>query len=61
MYSVTLIGFLKKLFMVAEAAKLFFLNENLRKAQQKNENDTFNNDKRISNNVPETPDTTTEG
>ena len=24
MYSVTLIGFLKKLFMVAEAAKLFF-------------------------------------
>ena len=38
-----------------------FSNEKLRKAQQKKENDTSNNDESISNNVPETPDTSTEG
>ena len=38
-----------------------FSNENLRKAQQKKENDTSNNDESTSNNVPETPDTRTEG
>ena len=38
-----------------------FSNEKLRKAQQKKENDTSNNDESISNNVPETPDTNTEG
>ena len=36
-------------------------NENLRKAQQKKKNDTSNNDESISNNVPETPDLSTEG
>ena len=34
--------------------------ENLRKAQQKKENDTSNNDESNSSNVPERPDTSTE-
>ena len=38
-----------------------FSNDNLRKAQKKKENDSSNNDESISNNVPETPDTGTEG
>ena len=43
------------------SCKAMFLNENLRKAQQRKESDTSNNDESISNNAPETPDTTTEG
>ena len=38
-----------------------FSNDNLRKAQKKKENDSSNNDESISNNVPETADTGTEG
>ena len=38
-----------------------FSNENLRKAQQKKENDTSNSDESISNNKPEMLDTSTEG
>ena len=38
-----------------------FSNEHLGKAQQKKENDSSNNNKSILNNVPETPDTSTEG
>ena len=38
-----------------------FSNVNVRKTQQKKENDTSYNDESISNNMPETPDTGTEG
>ena len=38
-----------------------FSNKNLRKAQQKKENDTSNKDESISNNKPEMLDTSTEG
>ena len=44
-----------------KSCKAMFSNKNLRKAQQKKENDTSNNDESISNNKPEMLDTSTEG
>ena len=44
-----------------KSCKVMSSKENLRKAQQKKESDTSNNDESNSSNVPERPDTSTEG
>ena len=51
----------KETLHVCKSCKAMFSNKNLRKAQQKKQNDTSNNDESILNNVPETLDKSIEG